>query len=359
MKILHVIGNRPQFIKLSPFLKATKHYDDIQNVIVHSGQHYDYDMSKIFFDELEIPKPEYNFYVGPGTHGEQTGKILIKLDLVLSKEGPDVVIVYGDTNTTLAGALAAYKLHFPLCHVEAGMREYTWRPEEINKKFADHCANFCFAPLERACENLRREAIPEDNIFFVGDITYDVFLQNRDRALKTAKIEIPESYILFTMHRAETVDTYNKIKKIIDAILEIPNEIIFPIHPRTRNRISQFGLYKKLENAKKINLISPVGYFEFIKLLINSKLVITDSSGVLKESFYAKKNCITIDNTTEYKEIFDMGCNILTGFGKQKILESINLMINKPFIEPKVNPFGNGSSSEKMVKIIIEKLKQD
>lgn len=357
MKILHVVGNRPQFIKLSPFLKATYKYNDILNVIVHSGQHYDYEMSRIFFKELGIPEPNYNLEVGSGTHGEQTGKMLLALDPIILEETPDIIIVYGDTNTTLAGALAGYKMHIPVAHVEAGMREYIWRPEEINKKIADHCSDFCFAPLERACENLRKEGIPEFKIFYTGDITYDAFLQNKDTAIRYYQNNKEENdYILLTLHRAETVDNSERLKEIVKALLEIPYKIFFPAHPRTKRRLLEFGLYDIMKESKFIEVIHPVGYFEFINLMLNSKLVITDSSGVLKEAFYSQKMCVTIDETTEYKEIFEMGYNVLTGFEKSKIISAIESMLRREFIPPKSNPFGDGHAAERMVKIIREVL---
>jgi len=359
IKFLHIVGNRPQFIKLSAFLKATQKYPQIQNIIVHSGQHYDFEMSKLFFKELGIPKINYNLGVGSGTHGIQTGKILIGLDPVLFKEKPSVVIVYGDTNTTLAGALAGYKLHFPVAHVEAGMREYIWRPEEMNKKIADHCSDFCFCPIKRACLNLEKEGIKKNKIFFTGDITYDVFLINKNTALKKANIKIPnDDYILMTMHRAETVDSFERAKGIIEALLKIPMKVVYPVHPRSKKQLIKFGLYQKLKKASHIKLMKPIGYFEFLKLLLNSKLIITDSSGVIKETFYAKKLGVTIDDTTEYKEIFNMGYNVLAGTKKENILKQIKIMLKRKFkqISSAKNPFGDGYAADKMVDILIENL---
>jgi UDP-N-acetylglucosamine 2-epimerase (non-hydrolysing) len=335
-------------------LEAIKKYD-MKNIIVHSGQHYDIEMSKIFFDELSIPDPNYNLEVGSASHGIQTGKMLIALDEILLSEKPDIVLVYGDTNTTLAGALASYKLHIPVAHIEAGMREYIWRPEEMNKKVADHCSDYCFCPIERACKNLSNEGISSEKIFFTGDITYDAFLKNKSIALEKGNIKIPNyNYILMTMHRAETVDDENRIANIIDAIIKIPEHIIFPIHPRTRKRLLEFGLFEKLEKSDNIQILNPIGYFEFLKLLINADLIITDSSGVIKETFYAKKMGVTIDNTTEYKEIFDIGYNILAGFKKDFIKKSIISMLSKDFIEPSVYPFGDGHSANRMVEILYQ-----
>jgi len=356
MRLVHIVGNRPQFIKLAPFLEATKKHK-IENIIIHSGQHYDIEMSKIFFDELGIPEPDYNLEVGSGSHGIQTGKMLIALDLILLELKPDVVVAYGDTNTTLAGALAAYKLHIPVAHVEAGMREYIWRPEEMNKKIADQCADFCFYPIKRAYKNLVREGIALEKIFFTGDITYDAYIRNKDIALTKANIEILDfEYILMTMHRAETVDFYEKISNIVDAIIEIPIKIIFPIHPHTKKRLIDFGLYEKFTKATNIVLMNPIGYLEFLKLVMNAKLVITDSGGVIKETFYAQKMGVTIDNTTEYQEIFDMGYNVLAGFKKDTIIGKVFSMIKKDYVPPTENPFGDGHAAEKMVEILSKKL---
>jgi UDP-N-acetylglucosamine 2-epimerase (non-hydrolysing) len=359
MKILHIVGNRPQFIKLAAFLKAAGTRRGIRNIIVHSGQHYDYEMSKVFFEELGIGKVSYNLEVGSGSHGFQTGHILARLDPVLLNEKPGLVVVYGDTNTTLAGALAAYKLHIATAHVESGMRENIWRPEEMNKKMADHCSDYCFCPIKRACLNLNKEGIDSGRIFFTGDITYDSFLMNKEKAMAKKIIRIPkDDFILMTMHRAETVDSYDRVKGIIQAILEIPIKVIYPIHPRTRKRLSGFDLLGKIERAKNIVLTKPVGYFEFLKLLLLSKMVVTDSSGVLKEAFYAAKPCVTADDTTEYREIFDMGYNILAGTKKSDIKKAVISMYDKKLklVAPDKNPLGQGDAAVKMLSIITARI---
>jgi UDP-N-acetylglucosamine 2-epimerase (non-hydrolysing) len=351
---MHIVGNRPQFIKLAPFLIASKR-DNIGNTIVHSGQHYDYEMSKIFFESLEIRKPDYYLSVGSATHAVQTGKMLIAMDPILLKEKPDVVIVYGDTNTTLAGALAGYKLNIPVAHVEAGMREYIWRPEEINKKVADHCSTYCFCPISRAKDNLLLEGIPKKRIFLTGDITYDAFCMSKDIVNEKASINIPSGdYFLLTMHRAETIDYFEEVSSIIEALLNINHHIVYPIHPHTYKALENFKLIDKLKNAGNIKLIKPVGNFEFLKLLLNCNLVLTDSSGVIKEAFYARKPCVTLDYTTEYIEIFNLGYNILAGHATYKILESVKEMLNKKLvpIDETVNPFGDGKASNKMIDIL-------
>jgi len=360
MKILHIVGARPNFIKLAPILKASQGYEQIKDIIVHTEQHYDYNMSKAFFDNFDIPAPDYHLEVGSATHGIQTGQMLERLEPVLLKEKPDVVLVYGDTNTVLAGALASYKLHIPTGHVEAGMREEIWRPEEINKKTADHCSDFLFCPTQRAVECLRKENIEERRIFFTGDTTYDTFLQSIKIAERKSEIfkqiQIPNEYYLLTMHRAETVDHYSEVKGIVEAMLNIEEVIIYPIHPRSKKTLSKFGLLAKLEDARHIMLVDPVGYFDFITLLLNSRLVMTDSGGVLKEAFYALKPCVTLQDTNEYEEIFELGYSILAGNKQRKILNSINVMLQRHLNPPIINPFGDGHAAEKIVKILIEKL---
>ena len=301
-KLLHIVGNRPQFVKLSPFLRATRSYGaEIKNIVVHSGQHYDYEMSKIFFDDLQLPEPDFHLDAGSGTHGVQTGRILERLDPILLNEKPDALVVYGDTNTTLAGALAGYKLHIPVAHVEAGMREGIWRPEEMNKKMSDHCADFCFCPLERAMNNLRAEGLQAARIFNTGDITYDAFLSARN-SLSSRKLKpLPEEpYFLLTLHRAETVDDPARLQSIFHALIGITeSKVIFPVHPRTKKVLLDSGLNRTIEENSNITLMKPLGYFDFLNFLVNSRLVMTDSSGVLKEAFYALRPCVTIDETTD------------------------------------------------------------
>ncbi|MDQ1318335.1 MAG: UDP-GlcNAc3NAcA epimerase, partial [Candidatus Poribacteria bacterium] len=293
------------------------------------------------------------------THNIQTAKMLERLDPVLLKEKPDVVLVPGDTNSTLAGSLAAYKMHIPNGHIEAVIRENTWRPEEINKKVADHCADFCFCPTPLAVNNLRAENIPEQNIFLTGDITYDAFLRAK-KQIENGQISIPEyddlgKYILLTMHRAETVDYYDKVSEIVDAILEIDKPIIYPMHPRSEKMLKKFGLYDKLVNAKHIKLCQPLGYYEFLSLLLNASLVMTDSGGTIKEAFYALKPCVTFDETSEYTEIFEIGYNILVGRIKDNILNGFSIMWDKVFAPPKLNPFGDGTTAAQIISILYKK----
>jgi len=349
---MHIVGARPQFIKLAPLLKAWRRDPACPQVVVHSGQHYDYEMSRIFFEQLELPEPAYHLAAGSGSHGEQTGRILIALDPVIAAVRPDLVIIYGDTNTTLAGALAAYQHHLPLAHVEAGLREHIWRPEEINKKVADHCSHFCFCPTKRAVTNLRGEGVPDSRIFLSGDITFDAFRISRDLAReRSAALTNEEGFFLVTLHRAETVDRRERLEEIIKALAQLPGHTIFPVHPRTRRNLEQWGLLGLL-NDSRIKGIEPTGYLEFLGLLQYCRLVLTDSGGVIKEGFYAGKPVVVLDETTEYEELVNLGVASLAGWDAHRILDAVERMRAVEF-DPIRDPiFGDGRAAERMVEAI-------
>ena len=354
IKLVHVVGNRPQFIKLAPFLRATARIEGIRDVIIHSGQHYDFEMSRTFFDEMNIPEPDYNLEVGSGTHAGQTGLVLERLEPLLLREKPDMVIVYGDTNTTLAAALCAVKLHLPLAHVESGLREYVWRPEEINRKLSDHSSDLLFCPTQTAVDCIRKEGVDEEKIKLTGDITFDAFLWAI--GLTAKKIDKPKSgdYALLTLHRAETVDHPAILKEIVDSLLELPDPIVFPIHPRTKKYLKQYDLWERLSGRSDIDIIPAAGYLPFLKLVMDSKYVITDSGGVIKEAFYAKKPCIVIDSTTEYVEIEQSGSHFWAGKSKTDILmarEAVDLVDVSRIHPEKV--FGDGTAAEKMVSEVL------
>lgn len=354
--IVHVVGNRPQFIKLATLLRALP-VEGLSNVIVHSGQHYDYEMSRVFFDRLEIPIPDYNLECGPGSPSSQTGRILSSLDSIWDKEYPDLVVVYGDTNTTLAGALSAYQRGLPLVHVEAGYREFAWRPEEINKKVSDQCANYCFCATPRAVTNLQREGIENERIFLTGDLTYDSFLWaaekvNGDRQTGRG---IGEN-ILVTLHRAETVDKLEYLSSIVEAMLEIDKPLYFPIHPRTRLRLESFGLWNRLNSKANIHCLPPLGYYEFLSYLLKCSMVMTDSGGVTREAYYAGKRSVIMDIQTEYSELMAEGTAVLAGRTKQEILTEVRKMASLGDFVPGLT-FGDGRAAEHMANIIKGALK--
>ncbi|ADG13859.1 non-hydrolyzing UDP-N-acetylglucosamine 2-epimerase [Methanocaldococcus infernus] len=351
-----VLGTRPEIIKLSPIVRAL---DEIEYFIVHTNQHYSENMDRVFFEELNLPEPKYNLNVGSGNHGEQTGKMLINIEKVLLKEKPKVVIVQGDTNSTLSGALAASKLHIRVAHVEAGLRSYDKRmPEEINRILTDHISDYLFAPTEIAKENLIKEGIEENKIFVVGNTIVDATLQNLKIAEKVIKDFDLEDYFLLTLHRAENVDNRERLKKIVEGILEVSEvyekDIIFPIHPRTKKKLKEFNLFDKLKDNERIKIINPVGYLKFLMLEKNAELILTDSGGVQEEACILKVPCITLRDNTERPETIKVGANILVGANKEKLIKAISVMLNKK--RDWENPFGDGKSGERIVKILREEL---
>ncbi|MBB6401732.1 UDP-N-acetylglucosamine 2-epimerase (non-hydrolyzing) [Methanococcus maripaludis] len=354
MKIITIVGARPQFIKLAPVSKEIrKHFEEI---IIHTGQHYDFDMNKIFFDELGIPIPDYNLNIGSGTHGFQTGEMLKKIEEILLKEKPDLVLVYGDTNSTIAGALSASKLNIKIAHVEAGLRSFDRKmPEEINRVLTDHISNILFTPTETADTNLKNEGVTA-GVFNIGDVMYDSLLnalklieKKNFKMLNELNISKKE-YILATVHRAENTDIKENLENIINAFIESNEKIIFPVHPRTRKYLEKYGLFEKIKTCENLKLISPVGYLEMIYLENNAKKILTDSGGVQKEAYFLKVPCVTLRNNTEWVETVLDGWNILVGSDKEKILENISKF--NPKTETYNYRFGEGDSSKKIVDVL-------
>lgn len=343
-KIVVLLGARPQFIKHAPVNIHLKKYFKI--VLVHSGQHYDFNMSEIFFKSLKLPVPDYNLGVGSKTHSQQTGEIMEKFEEVLQKEKPSGVIVYGDTNTTLAGAITTVKLCIPLIHIEAGLRSRNiYMPEEINRIVTDRVSDYLFAPSKLAISNLKSEGLKG---IFSGDVMYDLFLmlekdveRKVNKGLKK-KIE-NRDFALLTIHR-EANTKKEVLKKILNNVSRLEYKIIFPVHPRTKNFLSDQRIYKNIE------FVDPVGYFETLFLLKNCRIVITDSGGLQKEAYFAKKPCITLRNETEWQETVESGYNILSPFG-----EIVDEKVEKKFKLKKYKFFyGKGNAST----IIAEKLKE-
>lgn len=351
MKITLIVGARPQFIKVAPVLRkiGKKH----KKILIHTGQHYDYEMSKTFFDELTLPKPDYHLGVGSGPHGEQTGKMLKKIEDVLIEERPNLVLVFGDTNTTIAGALSAAKLHIKIAHVEAGLRSFDRRmPEETNRVLTDHCSDFLFCPTKTAVENLKIEGIKK-GVYLTGDVMVDALKENIIIAERKSKIlsELDlkkNGYHLATIHRAENTDDFNRLKSVVGAFCEIEN-LVFSCHPRTEKYLRKYGLWKKL--IGHVNVITPVGYLDMLRLEKNAKKILTDSGGVQKEAYILKVPCITLRENTEWIETVEDGWNVLVGSDKKKIIR----MVNEFEPEGKQrNVFGNGNASEKIARIIDE-----
>jgi UDP-GlcNAc3NAcA epimerase len=346
MKIITVVGARPQFIKAAAV--SAKLRKKNEEILIHTGQHYDNNMSEIFFEELSIPKPDYNLEVGSGGHGTQTGFMLIKLEEIYLKEKPDIVLVYGDTNSTLAGALCASKLLIPVAHVEAGLRSFNMNmPEEQNRILTDHISKILFPPTETAAANLRKEGI-EKGVHNVGDVMFDAILHFKTLAEKKdiiKSLNINYDYILTTIHRAENTNDINRLKNIIEALNESGKKIILPLHPRTKKFILDYGL----SFSENIMVIEPVGYLEMIALEMNAEKIVTDSGGVQKEAFFMKKPCITMRDETEWVETVENGWNVIVGADKNKILSSITSFVPE---RKQQNIFGDGKASDKIVDIL-------
>jgi UDP-GlcNAc3NAcA epimerase len=352
MKIVTVIGARPQFIKASALSKLIRKQRNINEIIIHTGQHYDYEMSRIFFKELNIPQPKYNLNIKSKYHGAMTGKRREGREKILVKEKPDYTLVYGDTNSTLAGALASKKLHIPVIHIEAGLRSYNKKmPEEINRVLTDHCSDILFTPSKLAVQNLKHEGMRQNSIINVGDIMYDVFLS----VYKNLKKKKKTYDILVTIHRAENTNSKSKMLNIIKNLNKLSNEynILFPIHPRTKKAMDQYKILKLLN--KKIKVTRPLSYKQTIYYLKYAKLLITDSGGMQKEAFFAKIQTLTIRNETEWPETINAKWNRLVDPKENLICKNVKKYIS--FKGSNTKPYGNGKATKLILKKI-ESLKK-
>jgi UDP-GlcNAc3NAcA epimerase len=362
VKILTVIGARPQFIKAAAVSRIIRETEGVEEVLIHTGQHYDQNMSDVFFEELEIPKPKHHLGIGGGSHGQQTGRMLEKLEAVLVDEQPDWVLVYGDTNSTLAGALAAVKLHIPVAHVEAGLRSFNRRmPEEINRVLTDHASELLFAPTQAAVANLKNEGLAGGKVRCVGDVMYDVALffgkkaERQGRVLDELGLE-PKGYILSTIHRAENTDDPKRLKVVFDALAEIASEVkvVLPLHPRTRKALEALGMLADVERS--LDLVEPLGYLDMVMLEKNAKLIATDSGGVQKEAFFYHVPCVTLRDETEWVELVDMGWNRLAPpLSTRAVVENIRLGMSVS-CPADLKPYGEGNSAELIVRTMASSL---
>ncbi len=378
MRIITIVGARPQFIKIAPMFRVFRQ-EGIHHQLVHTGQHYDYEMSKIFFEELGLPAPDYHLGVGSGPHGEQTGEALKRVEGVLLAEQPDWVLVYGDTNSTLAGALAAAKLHIPVAHIEAGLRSYNRRiPEEINRVLTDHVSTLLCCPTETAVANLRAEGFGHianagrllsdqeaENlagpnpaaaplVVNTGDVMYDAYLLGQDLASRHSKIVeqlglAPRAFFLATVHRAENTDDPRALARILEAFMELSRRhpLIWPLHPRTRQALAATGLAARLTEAPLVKLLAPVGYFDMLALERQAAVILTDSGGVQKEAWFAGTPCVTLRTETEWVETVAAGLNILAGTDPESIIAAA-LQPRKRQVE--TQPYGTGDAAGKILK---------
>ena len=391
MKIASIVGARPQFIKLAPLIRAVQEHNKnnpklrIEHLLIHTGQHYDYEMDKIFFKELGIPEPACNLEVGSGSQGWQTGEMIKKAEEILEQEKPHWVLVYGDTNSTLAGALAAAKLHISVAHIEAGLRSYDRRmPEETNRVLIDHCSDILYCPTESAVKNLKKEGFTNiinngelitenfmtknlSNLSFlespevinVGDIMYDALLISLEIAekesiiLDTLKLK-PKEYYLVTIHRAENTDDKNNLKNIMQALFEISKgkQVIFPVHPRTNKTLEILHISQR--DFNKFKMIDPISYFDMLMLLKNAKKILTDSGGMQKEAYIFQVPCITIRNNTEWVETVESGWNTVVGANKKRIIESTLSNLDIPNLSYR-KFFGDGKAGGKIISLLIKK----
>lgn len=370
MKIITIIGARPQIIKASAISRTIKKYfsDKIEEIILHTGQHYDENMSEIFFKELEIPAPKYQLSVGSGKHGEQTAKMIEKIEQVLETEKPNAIIVYGDTNSTLAGAIAASKIHIPIVHIEAGLRSFDKSmPEEINRILCDHCSTLLFSPTIHGYNNLLKEGFSSEitnnpsadkpNIFHCGDIMYDNTLYFSQK-LEDTKSEYGNNFILCTIHRNTNTDDKERLKNIFDALLTLSEKrnIVLPLHPRTKKMLPQMlseEYVKKIYSTSSIKIIEPVSFLEMIKLESSAEIILTDSGGVQKEAFFLKKPCVILRSTTEWKEIVEVGNAAICDANYSLILEKTYQFLNNP---PTSYPpiFGDGQAAKFICEQILK-----
>ncbi|MEN8391559.1 UDP-N-acetylglucosamine 2-epimerase (non-hydrolyzing) [Acinetobacter indicus] len=353
MKILTVIGARPQFIKASVVSAAINKTAGLSEEIIHTGQHFDANMSNIFFDQLGIPKPHYQLDINSGSHGSMTGRMLEAIEKICLESKPDRLMVYGDTNSTLAGALAASKLHIPVAHIEAGLRSFNMRmPEEINRILTDQVSDILFCPTETAVKNLKNEGFESKpvQVLNVGDVMQDSSMFFAERAVKGEALKaVPESnYIVATLHRAENTDDPVRLKAIVEALNYIHKNIlpvVLPLHPRTQKVVKSLGLQLDML------VLEPVGYLEMIWLLKHCNAVVSDSGGVQKEAFFFKKPCITMRDQTEWVELIEHGVNILAGADTQKIINATQAMLNKTIEDP-LNLYGGGKASQNIANVL-------
>ena len=366
MKIATILGTRPEIIKMAPIIDEISKRS-IPQIVLHTGQHYDKEMSDNFFRDLEIPTPDYNINVGSGTHGKQTGLMMEGIEKVLLQEKPDIVLVQGDTNAVLAGALVAAKLHIAVGHVEAGLRSFDLTmPEEINRRAADVCSQMYFIPTEESAINLLAEGYSRKNLIITGNTVVDACFRHleiakkkgfEEKALADLDIENMDNIITLTMHRAENVDDEKRVTSIVEALKELDDmNIIFPIHPRTKNTLKNFGLFDELNDLEHIHIIKPIGYLDFLQLTSLSSLILTDSGGLQEEAITLDVPALTLRYNTERPETVTAGGNILVGADKKAILENVDKIISdKEFCEKMKNaknPYGDGDAAIKTVDAI-------
>jgi UDP-GlcNAc3NAcA epimerase len=358
MKIVTIVGARPQFVKAAVFSDALRRLNNVREVILHTGQHYDFEMSQVFWEQLGLSRVDYNLGIGSGTHGSQTGQMLAAIEAVLLAEKPDCAVVFGDTNSTLAGALCAAKLNIPIAHIEAGLRSFNRRmPEEVNRVVADHLANMLFAPSTAAVENLLSEGCDPSSVYQTGDLMYDALLRFSCIAEQQSRIGeklglTPQDYVLATIHRAENTDAPVKLQHIFDALQRIASfiRVVVPVHPRTR------PLLKDTWKSDRLHLIEPVGYLDMLALERSASAIVTDSGGVQKEAYWWGVPCITVRDETEWIELLDLGCNRLVPTVADAICGAVQDVIQSPRRRYRTGLYGDGHAAATIAQKIVVSL---
>ncbi|RDB03900.1 non-hydrolyzing UDP-N-acetylglucosamine 2-epimerase [Runella aurantiaca] len=367
MKILNIVGARPNFMKVAPLHRAFQRKSEIESKIVHTGQHYDAKMSDVFFNQLELPKPDYFLGIGGGSHTQQTAKIMLEFEKVVEAEQPDLVLVVGDVTSTIACALVATKMHIPIAHVEAGLRSGDRRmPEEINRILTDSISDYLFVTEQAGIDNLKHEGVPAEKVFMVGNCMIDSLVYYRQKAsqmnvLGGVGLASAHSYVLMTMHRPANVDTAEGLTSILQIIENTTpyKKVLFPIHPRTKNNIERFGLKAKLDAIEGLILTEPQGYLEFLNLMENAALVITDSGGIQEETTYLQVPCLTFRDSTERPVTVELGTNQLLAdlnpvTVHEKVIETLEGRAKKGVIPP----LWDGHAAERIAEILVEKFNQ-
>jgi UDP-GlcNAc3NAcA epimerase len=372
-KLLSIVGVRPQFVKAAMLCSSIERWnaacapeDRIQHLLLNTGQHYDFEMAEIFFRQLPLPRPDFHLNVGSGTHGAQTGAMLEKIEDVLLRERPDCVIVYGDTNSTLAGALSAAKLHIPVAHVESGLRSFNRRmPEEINRITADHVSDLLLCPTLSAVQQLRNEGI-EQNVFFTGDVMLDAVRAFAPVAASHSDVMhelgvAPGQFVLVTIHRAENTDSLERLEQLVETLCRLERPTVFAVHPRLRMKLQQDSslqhLRRDLESASHLQMVPPLPYLDMLALEANARFILTDSGGVQKEAYFLSTPCVTLRDETEWAETLHDGWNTIAGTSPDSILplaEALWEQERASFAKPRLSAFGDGKASDRILDLLQE-----
>ncbi len=362
MKVLCVVGARPNFMKIAPIMEALKQQPRLQGILVHTGQHYDENMSKAFFDELGIPKPDVNLEVGSGSHAAQTAAIMAKFEPVVLTHRPDLVLVVGDVNSTLACSVTATKLEVPVAHVEAGLRSFDRRmPEEINRIVTDSISELLFTTCEEANRNLEREGIPKENIFFVGNVMIDTLIQHVELARRSTirqQLRLSEKgYAVVTLHRPSNVDERGALEGLLDAFAEIERTlpIVFPVHPRTRKRFEEFHLTERIAQMRNLHLMDPLGYLDFLNLMMGARIMLTDSGGIQEETTFLHVPCLTLRENTERGGTITHGTNRLVPLTARHIVDAAAKALAQSTDGSPVPPLWDGNAAQRIVRILAER----